>query len=234
VSTQPKLFVRRYLPVQRFLHWMGVFGFLLLLVTGSVLVWPRQVPVGMCCALRQLHRLGAILYALWPILYAVLHRHGLREFLKESFTFTRDDLAWFKHIIPYFFGRTRGLPPQGRVNAGQKLQHIGVIVLSLAMGASGVVLLLGAGRLGPNALAITATIHDLGMLGLAVLMVGHVYFTLLYGGLDAMLKGYVSVEYARMEHPKWLASLPDSAYIDPSQPKSAAKTESVEPTDAKT
>jgi formate dehydrogenase subunit gamma len=217
MTAQTTRFVRRYRPVQRYLHWMGALGFVLVLITGSVLVWPRHIPVGTCCAIRQIHRVGALLFALWPVLYAVFDRHAFLDLIKEAFTWTRSDIAWFKYALPYFFGRTRNVPPQGRINAGQKLQHLGVILLSLVMGASGVVLLLGAGRLDANSLSITATIHDAGMLGLAILTIGHVYFVFLYGGLDAMLKGYVTEAYARMEHAKWLASLPESAFIVPGQ-----------------
>ena len=73
---------------------------------------------------------------------------------------------------------------------------------------SGLVLLFGKGNLGATGLALAAVVHDLSMLLLTVLFVGHVYFTLLYDALPSMLKGYVTREYAEMEHAKWLASLP--------------------------
>jgi formate dehydrogenase subunit gamma len=225
--------VLRYLPSQRFVHWLGAAGFILLLVTGSVLIWSPQLAIGTCCATRRLHRIGAIMYALWPILYAILNRAGLREMLKESFTFTRDDFAWFKNVIPYFFGRTANLPPQGRVNAGQKLHHISIIVLSIFVGASGLVLLFGAGRMGAANLAMTALVHDVSMVGLTVMLIGHIYFTFLYGGLDAMVKGYVSEEYAQMEHPKWLASLPESAFIVEGGKPTSASAPAAAQTDAK-
>ncbi len=108
----------------------------------------------------------------------------------------------------YFLGRTRGMPPQGRINAGQKLHHAGVALAFITVALSGVVLLFGKGQLGANGLALAATIHDLSMLLLTVLFVGHVYFTFVYDALPSMLKGYVTEEYARMEHAKWLAALP--------------------------
>lgn len=213
MSATPTRTVLRYVPSQRLLHWVGALSFFVLLATGSVLVWTPHVPIGMCCATRQLHRIGAVLYMLWPVFYGILNPAGLRETIKSSLTFTRDDVAWFKHAIPYFFGRTRDLPPQGRVNAGQKLHHIGVGLFSFTIAGSGLVLWLGAGRLGPGNLGITAIVHDLSMIALTVLLVGHMYFTFVYGALNAMLKGRVTEEYARMEHPKWLAELPESAFV---------------------
>ena len=51
-------------------------------------------------------------------------------------------------------------------------------------------MLFGKGRLGADGLAITAMVHDLSMLGLSVLMIGHVYFTFLYDALSAMRTGH--------------------------------------------
>jgi formate dehydrogenase subunit gamma len=205
--------ILRYRPAQRFVHWMGASGFILLLLTGIVLLWPPLSSMAAGGVSRMLHRLGLILYLLWPVLYAILDSAGLRETIKESVTFTHDDIEWFKHMPAYFFGRTRHLPPQGRVNAGQKLHHIGVVALSIFVGISGFVLMLGPERLGANGLAIVAMVHDLSMLALTVLLVGHLYFTFVYGGLSAMTTGYVSEEYARMEHAKWLASVSESTQV---------------------
>jgi formate dehydrogenase subunit gamma len=81
----------------------------------------------------------------------------------------------------------------------------------VTVSASGFVLWLGKGRLGANGLASTAMVHDLSMLGLSVLMIGHVYFTFLYDAFSAMRTGFVTEEYARMEHPQWLQALPPEA-----------------------
>jgi formate dehydrogenase subunit gamma len=210
MAADPSRRILRYRPAQRFVHWMGASGFILLLLTGIVLLWPPLSSLAAGGVSRMLHRLGLILYLLWPVLYAILDPAGLRETVKESIIFTHDDIEWFKHMPAYFFGRTRNLPPQGRVNAGQKLHHIGVVVLSVFVALSGFVLMLGPARMGANGLAIAGTVHDLSMLALTVLLVGHLYFTFVYGGLSAMTTGYVSEEYARIEHPKWLASVSES------------------------
>ncbi len=71
----------------------------------------------------------------------------------------------------------------------------------------GFILWLGKGHLGPNGLAGAAMVHDLSMLGLSILMIGHIYFTFLYDALSGMLTGSVTEEYARMEHRKWFEAL---------------------------
>jgi len=151
-----------------------------------------------------------VLYILWPIVYGLFKPKHLTEVVKDSLTYGRDEWEWFKRMPGYFLGRASQMPPQGRVNAGQKLHHLGVGVTSFTVVVSGLILWFGKGQLGANGLAVTAMVHDVSMLALTVLFVGHVYFTLLYGALPAMLNGYVSEDYARLEHSKWLESLHNS------------------------
>jgi formate dehydrogenase subunit gamma len=61
------------------------------------------------------------------------------------------------------------------------------------------------------------------MLGLSVLMIGHVYFTFLYGALPAMRTGFVSEGYARMEHRRWFESLAAEALVVPAATEAPAR-----------
>lgn len=205
--------VRRYVPTQRLVHWLGVTTFVALLFSGIALLVPPLAFLAAGGTSRLIHRIAVAPFVLLPIIYVILNPKQARELLIESFTFTRDDFEWFKHMPAYFFGRTKGLPPQGRINAGQKLHHATTFLMFIIVAASGFVLLFGKGQLGPDGLAITAMVHDLSMLGLTVMMIGHLYFTFVYDALSAMLTGFVTEEYAKMEHPKWLEELPPNAFV---------------------
>ena len=205
--------VRRYLPTQRLVHWLGVPTFLTLLLSGVILIASPLAPLAAGGTTRLIHRIAVVPFMLLPILYAILNPKQAMELLKESFTYTRDDIEWFKHMPAYFLGRTKGLPPQGRINAGQKIHHAATFMMFNFVAASGFVMWFGKGQLGYDGLAITAMIHDLSMLGLTVLMIGHLYFTLVYDALSGMLRGYVTEEYAKMEHPKWVEELPENEFI---------------------
>jgi formate dehydrogenase subunit gamma len=122
----------------------------------------------------------------------------------------------------YVLGRTQGLPPQGRLNPGQRLHHAGTFLMFLTVSASGFVLWLGSGRLGSHGLAAAAMLHDLSVLGLTVLLIGHVYFTFLYDAFSAMGTGVVSEDYARMEHRRWLETLPPEAFLAATAGRSVA------------
>jgi len=205
--------VRRYLPTQRLIHWIGVPTFLVLLFSGIALLVPQFAYLAAGGTTRLIHRIAVLPFVLLPILYTVLNPKQAKDLVVESFTFTREDIEWFKHMPAYFFGRTKGLPPQGRINAGQKLHHATTFLMFITVAISGFVLLFGKGQLGQDGLAYAAMVHDLSMLGLTVMMIGHLYFTFLYEALNSMLTGFVTEEYAKMEHPKWLEELPENEFV---------------------
>ena len=203
--------ILRYTAPERLVHWFGASSVLLLLVTGLALLW---APLGVLAAggySRLLHKVGAALFLAAPVLYATLNRAHLRRLLSEPFRYDRDDLRWLLEMPRYFLGRAKGMPPQGRINAGQKLHHAGTFLSFVVVTATGFALWFGKPILGAEGMAVAAMLHDLSMLAVTVLMIGHVYFTLVYGALPAMTTGYVSEEYARLEHAKWLAAQTEGA-----------------------
>ena len=206
--------VRRYEPAQRIVHWLGVGLFGILLDTGVALLLRAAWPVTAGGYSRWLHRVAAVPFMVLPLVYVLWLRREARELLRESLSYGREDWEWLKRMPSYMLGSTAGLPPQGRINAGQKLHHAGTFAAFVTVSASGLVLWFGKGSLGPSGLAIAAIAHDASMLLLFVLMIGHVYFTFLYGALPAMRSGYVSEEYARMEHRKWVEGLPPDAFVE--------------------
>jgi formate dehydrogenase subunit gamma len=53
-------------------------------------------------------------------------------------------------------------------------------------------------------------VHDLSMLILTILLVGHLYFTFVYKALSGMVTGYVPTEEAKLEHAKWVAEIAEA------------------------
>lgn len=196
--------VLRYRVGQRVVHATLAISFLMLLFTGLMILWPPLAGLAAGGTSGIIHRVGAILFMAVPILYLLVDRRGAKELLVESFTYDKDDLAWFKHMGQYFLGHAVGMPPQGRLNAGQKLHHAGVVITSATVVISGLFMWFAKGSLGAGGLAMAATIHDLSMLALTVLLVGHLYFTFVYKALSSMTTGYVSKEDAEIEHRKWV------------------------------
>ena len=115
--------VLRYRTKQRIVHALLATSFVVLLLTGLVLLWD---PLGWLAAggwSRLIHRIGAIGFLAVPAAYLILDRKGARELVYDSFRYDRDDIEWFKTMYRYFLGHAVEMPPQGRLNAGQKLHQ---------------------------------------------------------------------------------------------------------------
>jgi formate dehydrogenase subunit gamma len=200
--------VLRYRPGPRLVHALLASSFLILLLTGLTLLVPFLSGLAAGGWLRRLHYLGAVLFMAVPVIYLIVDRPAVKELLWDSFHYDRDDWNWLKCVYRYFMGHCEAMPPQGRLNAGQKLHHAGVIIFSASIVGSGLMMWFGKGSLGANGLALAAIVHNLSMLILTVLLVGHLYFTFVYDALAGMVKGYIPEEAARLEHAKWVETLP--------------------------
>jgi len=199
--------ILRYQPTQRRVHVLLASSFLVLLLTGLFLLWG---PLGFLAAggiSRWLHRIGAVVYMAVPVVYLVRDREGAKQLLVESFTYDRDDWEWLKRIGRYLGGRSVDMPPQGRLNAGQKLHHAAVIVVSAGIVLSGLGLWFLKAALGLTGVAWVAMVHDGSALVLTLLLVGHLYFTFAYRAVSGMTTGYVPMAEARIEHAKWVDEL---------------------------
>jgi formate dehydrogenase subunit gamma len=121
---------------------------------------------------------------------------GVLRDLREVDDFDRDDFRWL----------TGHKAPQGRFNAGQKLNtvlNLGFTVLFLVTG-----LLLWFGERNTELrFASTVILHDGLMYVSVVLLLGHLYLALIHPttrhALRGITTGTVSEEWAAVHHGKW-------------------------------
>ncbi len=117
-------------------------SFLLLLLTGLVLLWGPLVVRSPRAATRGwLHRVAAIGFMAVPVVYWFTDREGAKELLVDSFKYDRDDIEWLKHLYRYALGhadrdaaagtaqrRPEAAPRSGRdgvgVDRGHGLAHV--------------------------------------------------------------------------------------------------------------
>ena len=102
-------------------------------------------------------------------------------------------------------------PPQGRFNAGQKLNAALIGGLMLAMYVTGFLLWYGE-RDTTYRFSGTVIVHDWGTLILMFLVAGHLYLAVLHPAtrhaLRGMTLGDVDEDWAREHHAKWVESVP--------------------------
>jgi formate dehydrogenase subunit gamma len=190
-------YVERFSPVERLLHWVNALGFFFLLVTGLILYLPSlSTLVSRRQTLQGLHFWGGVgwLGVLAAIL--VLGRRRLLATARELDTFDRDDLLWLR----------RGKTPQGRFNAGQKVNAVLTAAFTILFGVSGLLLWFGEQDTRLR-FASTVILHDGLMYVSLALLVGHLYLALIHPAtrhaLRGMTLGTVSGDWAARHHPKW-------------------------------
>ncbi|HTR33270.1 MAG TPA: cytochrome b/b6 domain-containing protein [Gaiellaceae bacterium] len=193
-------FVRRFSRTERLFHWTNAAFFFALLVTGAVLYLPSlEVAVGRRTLVKDVHFWTGVA---WPIALTLValagDRRGLLRTARELDRFDRDDARWL--------AARRPTPPQGRFNAGQKLNSALTAALTILFVVSGLLLWFGE-RDTRLRFASTVVLHDGLAFAAFVLLAGHLYLALIHPAtrhaLRGMTDGTVADDWAARHHAKW-------------------------------
>jgi formate dehydrogenase subunit gamma len=196
-------YVRRFSRTERALHWTNAFFFLALLASGLVLYLPGlEVAVGRRPLVKDVHFWTGVA---WPVaLLAVVllgDARGLRRTVAEIDGFEHDDLRWLAGRRP---------APQGRFNAGQKVNASLTAALTVLFVVSGLLLWLGE-RDTRFRFASTVVLHDGVAYAAVALLVGHLYLAVIHPATRHAMRGItlgtVDEEWARHHHPRWDATM---------------------------
>ena len=183
------------------MHWLHATAFFGLLATGLVLYVPRlSILIGRRPLVKNLHVYTAVAWIAALLLVVVLgDRRRLRQTLRELDEFDADDLLWLR----------RWPAPQGRFNAGQKVNAVLTGVFALLFAVSGLLLWLGESAITDSSLRARSLLHDWLMYLSLILLVGHLYLALIYPAtrhsLRGMTLGSVRRDWAERHHAKWAA-----------------------------
>ncbi|RZT97636.1 formate dehydrogenase subunit gamma [Rivibacter subsaxonicus] len=198
--------IERFTYFERAAHWSNALAFVLLAVSGLVMVFGKALllPIlggtlfgWLAYALKNIHNFAGPLFAV--------------SLLVMIFTFVRDnlpargDLDWLLKGGGLFSGKH---VPSHRFNAGEKLIFwAGVFGLGLVVVGSGLwldKLIPGLSYLRPE-MQVAHMIHASAALLMVALFLGHIYMGTLgmEGALDAMKTGQVDEAWARQHHELW-------------------------------
>jgi formate dehydrogenase subunit gamma len=177
-------------------------AFFVLLGSGLVLYVPAfSEAVARRQTVKAVHIYTAIAWAVLIVALVVFgDRRALRRTAHELDAFDRDDRLWLR-------GKRR---PQGRFNAGQKLNAALTAAFALLFAVSGTLLWLGE-RDTRFRFASTVMLHDGLMYVSLFLLVGHLYLALIHPTTRQALRGItlgtVDAQWAARHHAKWAAEL---------------------------
>lgn len=199
--------VLRFTRTERAVHWVHAVTFLTLLATGSILSTSiLEGLVGHRALLREIHLASAFFFVFGPGLVARAgNRMAVRDDARAMDRWSADDVRWLAHpsVDP-----TAKTPPQGKFNAGQKLNGIFTLYATFAFGLTG--LILWQNRRFPYPVVTQAnTIHTaLAYIALAVFL-GHLYLAVIHPAtrhaLRGMVWGRVRADWAQHHHRAWSA-----------------------------
>lgn len=192
-------YLLRFTLTERLAHWIHASAFFALLATGLVLYVPAlSTWINRRNTVKNVHLLTAIVWAVALALLVVLgNRAALRRTWREIETIDADNRRWLR-------GRRA---PQGRLNAGQKVNALLTAAFALLFTLSGVLLWLGE-RDTRFRLDGTVVVHDALMYVSLVLLTGHLYLAVIHPktrhALRGMTLGDVREDWAAAHHARWV------------------------------
>jgi formate dehydrogenase subunit gamma len=180
-------------------------AFLILLGSGLCLYLPSLAEVVSRRPLvKGIHIYTAVAWAVALVVIALVgDRRSLVRTAREIDRFDADDRAWLR----------RRPAPQGRLNAGQKLNAVITAAFALLFVVTGFFLWYGERDTrfrSPNALLV----HDWLMYVSFVLFIGHLFLAVIYPktrhALNGITRGWVDEDWALQHHRKWAEQLRDA------------------------
>ena len=200
--------VERFRKRTIWLHWIHTLAFLVLVVTGAILLVPGFGGVAAGGITRIIHRVCIIFFVGVPILYALFNPRTAWHFIKETLTWGKIDLGWLKAAPGYYFlNREEKMPPQGHVNGGQKMWQFVVLVSGVVFIISGALMLFFKNMISPAVFQWSVIAHDIAFILVFLMLLVHIYTGSLHPMMSesfkSMLNGKISPRYARNHYGKW-------------------------------
>ena len=190
--------IRRFTRTERAVHWVHAAAFLTLLGSGLILYVPAlAVLVNRRPLVKDIHVYTAVAWLLAIALIVIVgNGRSVRRTLADAERFDVDDVAWLR-------GRHS---PQGRFNAGQKINIVLTAAFAVLFTISGADLWYGERHTGAR-LQGAIFLHDSLTYLALFLFVGHLYFAVFNPAtrhaLRGMTTGEVDADWAARHHAKW-------------------------------
>ncbi|KVE11306.1 formate dehydrogenase subunit gamma [Burkholderia vietnamiensis] len=197
----PNLIVR-YTPNERSNHWITAITFVLLALSGLALFHPSMFWLTALFGGGQWTRIlhpfvGVVMFVSFAILVVRFWHHNVLD---------ADDRQWIKQIGDVVNNREDRLPPVGRYNAGQKLLFFTLVACLLLLLLSGIVIWRRyfSFYFPIGVIRAAAVVHAAAAFVLIASIIVHIYAALwVKGSIGAMVRGTVTLGWARKHHPKW-------------------------------
>jgi formate dehydrogenase subunit gamma len=197
----PHLIVR-YTANERTNHWITAITFVLLALSGLAMFHPAMFWLSALFGGGQWTRIlhpfvGLVMFVSFLILAVRFWRHN---YLDDN------DWQWMRQIDDVLANREEKLPEIGRYNAGQKLLFFVMVVCLVLLLLSGIVIWRAyfSFYFPIGLVRAAALVHAVAAFVLIVGIIVHIYAALwVKGSVSAMVRGTVTLGWARKHHPRW-------------------------------
>jgi formate dehydrogenase subunit gamma len=219
--------IERFTSVERLAHWTMAITFLILAVTGILMLFGKYVlmPIfghtlfgWMAYASKNIHNFVGPVFTVSTIVFFII-------FVKDNLPHA-SDIKWVKRLGGVV---GKGHVSAGRFNAGEKIWFWGgVVVLGLVASASGFFLdmLIPAVEYSRGNMQIASIIHIAAAVLVASMSIAHIYIGSvgMEGSYDAMRTGYVDDAWAKEHHDLWYDDIQSGKIPRVRSQEGAAKT----------
>jgi formate dehydrogenase subunit gamma len=198
--------VQRFKAWERGIHWTVATLWLTLAITGMLMLFGKHVVIPIfghaafswiASIAKNLHNFVGPLFFVSAILIFLTF---VKRNLPES-----SDLRWLRNFPAAVFAK-KGDPPAGFFNAAEKIIFwVGLGVLALVAGASGLILNFPNFDQGRAVMQTAQVVHAVSAVLFIALMLGHIYMGTIgtEGSLEAMRDGTVDEQWAKEHHSLW-------------------------------
>jgi formate dehydrogenase subunit gamma len=214
--------IERFTPYERILHWTTAISFVILAVSGIVLLFGKYVllPVFGYTLFSWLAILSKTLHNFVGPLFVVCTLLMIVTFIGNNLP-RAHDWVWLKK----FGGMVSGEHvPAGKVNAGQKLWFWGAVLgLGLVVGVTGLVLDFPNFLQGRETMQQANVVHAIAAVLYMGISLGHIYLGTIgmEGAYDAMRHGYVDETWAKEHHEYWYNDVKGQGRVPGGAPSAA-------------
>jgi formate dehydrogenase subunit gamma len=201
--------IPRWVLAERLAHWVYALFFLIAFLSGLLMWIPatRSWMGGARESVSLRHGITGYAMVLIPLIVMLaLDRRRLARDAREIDMWNANDRRWFWLTLKGRSLRGGEMPPQGRLNAGQKASAVLVAAMALGFVVTGSLLL---AKPGLPAWLVSRALWLHGFLAIAAVAVlvghlGHVFLTRHGRGyLSSMVKGALPEHIARDRHRTW-------------------------------
>ena len=189
-------------------HWIHTLAFLILLITGAILLIPGLGGAAAGGLTRIIHRICIVFFVGIPVLYAIFNPRITWQFIKETLLWSKDDVDWLMAAPTYYFGGPEEkMPPQGHINSGQKLWQFIILSTGILFLISGLIMLFLKDIVASGVFQWAVIAHDVAFIVAFLMFLVHIYTGVVHPRMSesfrSMLDGKISVSYAKNHYGKW-------------------------------